>query len=244
MEMQLPLAVNGVSAGPWIDHLERHVAMARAGNDPEGAHQVRVAIARLRVWLTLGGGHALDDELRRLRKRLAKVRELDVMLELDPPRKWAVELRRRRAKEQEKLGEALLGERIASLLAALAKLPPVAVEMARLNLPALARQALERGKALRKAWHDADAIHALRRAVRKVRFAREWLRDKPKNLAKLQSALGAAVDRFVALAAMKGLPAGASTREYKKKLRRKRDRALIRARAAWPAVRRELTKTE
>jgi CHAD domain-containing protein len=56
------------------------VPAARAGADPEGVHQLRVAVVHLRVWLDMGGWRVLHDDLRWLRAIAARVRDLDVQL--------------------------------------------------------------------------------------------------------------------------------------------------------------------
>jgi hypothetical protein len=76
-----------ISLDRWLDHLERNVPVARKRLDPEGVHQMRVALERLRVWTKLAGENELGDELRWIRRRLATVRDLDVRLEDGPPPK-------------------------------------------------------------------------------------------------------------------------------------------------------------
>lgn len=65
--------------------LLEHEAIARAGIDPEGVHQMRVGVRRLRAALKAGGdipdGARLQDELRWLGTSLGAVRDLDVQLE-------------------------------------------------------------------------------------------------------------------------------------------------------------------
>ena len=66
-----------IDAGPWLQHLDDARTLALAG-DPEGVHQVRVALRRLRVWLSFKGHAALQEELRWLCGALALLRDLDV----------------------------------------------------------------------------------------------------------------------------------------------------------------------
>lgn len=66
--------------------LVEHEAVARAGDDPEGVHQMRVAVRRLRAALKASSSTAspdlaaVQDELRWLGGVLGRVRDLDVLL--------------------------------------------------------------------------------------------------------------------------------------------------------------------
>jgi CHAD domain-containing protein len=63
--------------------LVEHEAIARQGTDPEGVHQMRVAVRRIRAALKASGVPALDavqPELRWLGGVLGQVRDLDVLL--------------------------------------------------------------------------------------------------------------------------------------------------------------------
>ena len=42
--------LDAISVAPWLEHLERHLPVARLGGDPEGVHHLRVAAQRLRTW--------------------------------------------------------------------------------------------------------------------------------------------------------------------------------------------------
>jgi CHAD domain-containing protein len=228
---------DGIGADRWLRHLEDNVPIARAGLDPEGAHQMRVAIARLRVWLALGGWRVLDDDLRWLRGRIAPVRDLDVQLQRDPPAPWAATLRRRRGRAQRELVVTLDGPRFSSLLGALACLPPVSTSRARREVPSMARRALRRARAASdRGYRDLESIHRLRCAVRRLRFALEWLGADAGDLARAQDALGEACDAGVAL---RSLAEGRRERRrrYRDRLVRDLRRARRRARAALRDVR-------
>ncbi len=74
--------------GEQLERLTQHEPATRAGHEPEPLHQMRVAIRRLRAAMRFFEGAlpartrgALDDELRRLGRALAPVRDLDVQLE-------------------------------------------------------------------------------------------------------------------------------------------------------------------
>jgi CHAD domain-containing protein len=182
-----------------LKHLALHLPVARAGLDPEGVHQVRVAVCRLRVWLDLGGLCVLDDDLRWLRHGVAKVRDLDVQLQHQPPKAWAEKLRQRRAREHAALCRLLDDRRLKSLLTALELLPSVPRARARRGLASIAAQTLRRGRAAEKKPRDLPELHRLRGMVRWLRYALDWLGEDSRRLEGLQDALGTAFDRYVAL---------------------------------------------
>ena len=85
-----------IASEPWLSQLASQLRAVRANASVEDVHHLRVAIARLRVWLSLGRWHALQDDLRWLRDRAAAVRDFDVQIEHGPPPRWASYLQQRR----------------------------------------------------------------------------------------------------------------------------------------------------
>ena len=65
-----------------LRHLQSNQAIATQGDDPEGVHQMRVALRRLKVTLKAFGidNDAISDEIDWLNALLAKARDLDVLL--------------------------------------------------------------------------------------------------------------------------------------------------------------------
>jgi CHAD domain-containing protein len=128
--------------------LLEHEQVARDGTDPEGVHQMRVAVRRIRAALKADGGSLgvdtdrLQAELRWLGGVLGAVRDLDVQLDhlrgqaagFEPAERDAVErlllgLRADRRRARQRMLTALRNERYAALLralatAALTELPP------------------------------------------------------------------------------------------------------------------------
>jgi CHAD domain-containing protein len=171
-----------LTAELWLEHLMRQVRDVRAGRDSEAVHQIRVAVARLRVWLALGGWRALDDDLRWLRDEAAVVRDIEVQLEQHPPARWAARLRERHSRALPRLKRALGSERFAATIEALRAMPPVRREIAYRRAARVARRALARGEDLRDAPSDISALHALRCALRRLRYALEWLAEALSSL--------------------------------------------------------------
>jgi CHAD domain-containing protein len=119
--------------------LLEHEQVALEGADPEGVHQMRVAVRRIRAALKADGADldavadALQSELRWLGGVLGAVRDLDVQLaylrglsaDFDPAERDAVErlllgLRTKRRLARRRLLTALRGSRYRALLSALA----------------------------------------------------------------------------------------------------------------------------
>lgn len=225
-----------ITLGKWLLHLKRQVPLARA-RDPEGVHQMRVAIAHLRVWLALGGWQILDDDLRWLRQRLAEIRNLDVELQHEPPPCWAATLHQRHNRARRELLATLGSDRLRSLLLALSCLPPLSKARARRKLPRMALAALRCERAAKRHnKRDLASLHRLRCAVRRLRFALEWLAEDASDLVAVQDALGTACDFGVALHEL-GSRRGKGLRRYRDRLARELHGAESRARSALRRVR-------
>lgn len=197
-----------LTPAPWLEHLEKHVPIALEGVDPEGIHQVRVAGRRLRVLMELGGHRALVGDLRWLVRALGRARDLDVLAEV-----LAVQPYARTAEGAEAVTDWLTGlaedarleahdvltsPRLEGLIQALRTLAPLDEREARRSLAAFServRKALDTAVDTRlDAPARVDAIHALRRALRRLRYANDWLEEDARPLKSLQGALGAMCD--------------------------------------------------
>lgn len=224
--------------GPWARTLARNLPAARTRADPKSVHQVRVAVARLRVYLRLAHVRALTDDLRWLRRGLAGVRDLDVQLALGPPLPWARVLEQRRERAGREAKAFLRKDRVKDLLVAVSLLEPVEKARAKSQLRDLARHALVRGKMDDRAFRDFPRVHGLRRSVRSLRFALEWLdrdaRDASaaRALERLQGALGDLCDRWIAVNAL-GKRKDRAVVAYRRALQGAVPADVRRARDAW-----------
>jgi CHAD domain-containing protein len=229
----------GIGPQPWLAHLERHLPVAHAGEDPEGVHQVRVACARLLVWLEMGRWRILRDDLRWLRRHAARMRELDVLRTEDgaallPEPNELLAARR-------ELVQALDAPRVESMFLALSSMPPVPFRQARAATSRFARAALRRGRALGGGSGSVAALHRLRCAVRRLRFALEWTGVEAPKIVELQDALGVVCDHAAALQRLErgsGAAGEGPRARLTRSLRRSRPLALRAWRKARPLLKR------
>lgn len=188
-----------VANAPVLAHLRDHIPVALLGEDPRGVHQVRVATRRLGVWLALGGHRVLLDDLRWLRASAASVRDLDVLCATELPPTWFAWLDTRRVHARAVLTEALGSSRLRGLLIALELMPPIPLERARRGAKDIARATRKIGRVVGRGGATLDEVHAMRRALRRLRYAREWLGAPVEQLIEAQDSLGALNDASVAL---------------------------------------------
>ncbi|WP_105317316.1 CHAD domain-containing protein [Thermus tenuipuniceus] len=201
-------------ARAWVEHLRAHLPVALSGKDPEGVHQVRVAGRRLRVYLDLLGWRVLRDDLRRLVQGAGRVRDLEVVL-AGP---WALPQGFRRFLEgelhlaREALSPLLASPWTAALLGALEVLPPLEEGQALRALGRLEAKAKRRWKAL-SLNPSPEALHAYRRALRRVRYAKEFLGLPSRREKILQEALGNLQDLEVLLGLLEAFLSQGADRE-------------------------------
>jgi CHAD domain-containing protein len=186
-----------ISPTAWLERLQQELAAARAGDDPEGVHQMRVAAGRLRVWLELGRRRALVDDLRWLRRSASEVRDLDVLLAENSSPECASWLEEKRAASRRELVSALDDERVGALLTALVALPALSRARARRSLERFRRNALHRGAQVERDATDVTAWHGLRRSLRRLRYAREWLEEDTDEIRHFLDLLGELNNRVV-----------------------------------------------
>lgn len=176
-----------LDAKAWLMHLDDARTLALAG-DVEGVHQVRVALRRLRVWVGFRKLDALEQELRWGCRALALLRDLDVFGEV-----FTQEAREHLRPDAVKTAvKALESERWLAMRESLDAVRPPRRSKAKRALPKLEKQL----KKLRrpKTSRDGAVLHRLRRTLRRVRYAREWLGLDAGELGEEQERLGAVCD--------------------------------------------------
>jgi CHAD domain-containing protein len=177
---------------------------ADAGLDPEGVHEVRVQALRLAVALELRGLRALRPDLRWLRGQLRRARDLDVALARELPLVLQARLSSERSHEQQRVRAAVQSPRSAGIVcgtqAVLQRCAP--------DRGVLATYATRMRELRRAALADPDdfeALHRLRRAVRRMRYGRAEFGLSIDAWAALQRRLGAACDAHAFLELARGL---------------------------------------
>ncbi len=222
-----------------LEHLRRHMEDARADKDAEDVHQLRVQCGRIRVWLQLADVRLLHDDLRWLRRSAAVLRDIDVLLAGSVPDPFASWLRSQRDQARASLLAALDAPRTRSLLDALSLLPPLAVRKARAGVPPMVARVLRQARCVERKSAPIEQLHRLRRSFRKLRYALEWLDEKPTEIKRMQDALGLLGDLNVAQTQYEAWPERDCCPAYAeemvrvvKKTRRSVERAWPRARAA------------
>jgi CHAD domain-containing protein len=193
--------------------LGAHARVVLETGGAEDVHQLRVSCARLLVLLQLGHVRVLRDDLRWLRRRVGELRDLDVQLEAEPPARLARALRKQRLEALDAVRNDLKCDRFIALQRALSLLPPVSRERAEKSLQRMNKRTLELGA--QKLWRESSAfrdlartggkgrtlhaLHALRRQVRRLRYAADWLDTDSQKLKDFQEALGEVCNRAMAL---------------------------------------------
>ena len=176
-------------ARDWVAHLEAHLPLALSGEDPEGVHQVRVAGRRLRAYLDLLGFRVLKDDLRFLVRQAGRVRDLEVALGRPLPEGFREHLRAELSEARRSLVALLRSPWMGALLRALRHLPPLEQKRARGRLARLEGR-------LKGLWRDLkeaaspEGLHAYRRMLRRVRYAKEFLGLPARREKALQEVLG------------------------------------------------------
>jgi len=226
-----------IAATTWLDALRTHIATLVKGGGEEDVHQLRVATRRLTTWLKLGRLHILRSDLRWLRTAGGAVRDLDVVLAKGAAGPLETWLREERARRHAALLEVLAAPRTAALCTALSHVAPIDPERARQELPRLATRVLDEGDALQLAPNDVEAFHHLRRAVRGLRYALEWLEEKTGAFKEFQDVSGSAGDLSVALLLLDDYPEAADLVEYRHRLEEEFAARRLEAVGAWPALR-------
>lgn len=84
-------------------------------------------------------------------------------------------------------------------------MPHLAHKDAEAAVRRLARRTLRRGRAADSHPEDVAKLHRLRCAVRRLRFALEWLGRESGQMVRLQDAIGAVCDRAIARRCLQGV---------------------------------------
>lgn len=226
-----------ISPATWLETLQSHLGAVQNGAGEEEVHQLRVATRRLTSWLKLGRIRILRSDLRWLRAAGGGVRDVDVLLAQRPPEPMVEWLQEERARRLGQLLRVVVAPRTEALCAAFAHVAPIEEGRARETLPRLARRTLEQGDQLTLAPNDVERFHQLRRSVRVLRYALEWLDEKTAAFKQFQDLSGRGADLSVALLLLDVYPEAAGLADYRLRLDQEFAACRIESVAAWPALR-------
>ena len=228
----------------WLRHLNRFLKVARAGIDPEGVHQVRVATRRLDAWLVLGGWRVYRDDLRWLRRRASTVRDLDALLgRKGLPKSIRQPLMGMKRQAHADFRLACDDQRLAALMVGLATLHPLKIAEARKLLSRMLRDASEAGEEVETDGSNLEALHRLRRALRRLRYGLESIGKSTSPLKQLQEMLGNVNDLAVSLRCLDQLPSALIPPRYRSGLEDELALSLPLARGLWIDEKHEIKRT-
>lgn len=210
-----------------LTELRVHAEVALADTDPEGVHQLRVAVRRARAVLkTSGGFDGLRAELRWFFGRLGPLRDLDVLLarfhgdtsgfsatELAAFERLLLPLTTEREKALGRVTKTLRGKRYAQLLDELAAATPSGDGKVAVDLVAEIAKPHDRLRAEVEAIGadpTDEQLHELRILGKKLRYVAEMAAGKEakalvKATRKFQDVLGEFHDACVAEERVRGL---------------------------------------
>ena len=167
------------------------------------------------------------------------MRDLDVVLgPAATPRRWAEWLVAERSRRFQQLLQVAGAPRTRRApVRPSAHMAPVEEARAREAIPRLAGAVLGLGEQLQRAPNDVEAFHSLRRSVRGLRYALEWLQEKTGAFKEFQDITGRAADLSVALLLLDVYPDAGGLSEYRTQLEQDFSARRIDAVTAWPGLR-------
>jgi len=196
----MTFAPNAIAPHPWLTELEAALARVARDGDSTAVHRLRVSAGRMAALLELGGRRALLDDLRWLRRTVARVRDADVTMAGNVHDARHAQLSERRARAWEAACLELNTPRAPAVLRALSCVPwPTAAE-AHAFLTRAGRRALKAGESVVNGHCSVAELHRLRRRVRKFRYVLEWLGHDATHLRELQDVLGTLNDLAITAA--------------------------------------------
>jgi CHAD domain-containing protein len=173
-----------INPGPTLSRFDDALAQARRG-EAEGVHDLRVLSRRLLVWLELAEVRVLRDDLKWLLRETSALRDLDVFDALLTREGRAVLRPPAVARAQ----TALRSKRVLGLTTAFRALGTIRRRRASRLL-----QPLERALVKARFKKNEEGVHSLRKLVRRVRYAREWVEVSAGELSHVQNVLGVVCD--------------------------------------------------
>ena len=212
----------------WRQRLEDQLVLLPTDPTAEQWHELRDSLGRLAAWLRMAERPSLRERVKELRRGIGQVRDADIVREHLGGASLS-RLERERARQAAVLLLRLAASSTENLLRELRETPPLNHEAAIVACRGTARRAWKAGRRFALDPTPATA-HRLRRRLRELRFAREWLRLGTAPIRPLIRRLGRLNDRLLVQSSPHrhgdGGKAGARI-----------DRGIARCRSAWRALR-------
>lgn len=173
-----------INPAATLTRFDEALARARRG-EAEGVHDLRVLSRRLLVWLELAEVRMLRDDVKWLLRETSALRDLDVFDALLTTEGREV----LRPPAVARAHRALESTRVRGLTAAFRALGTI-----RRRRALRALDELERALVKARFKKNDEGLHSLRKLVRRVRYAREWLDLPADDLRHVQNLLGVVCD--------------------------------------------------
>jgi CHAD domain-containing protein len=189
-----------------LSRFRLHIGIALQGDDSEGIHQIRVATRRLRVLLKLMGIRVLQDDLCWLSASVGEARDLDVLIkkaEINAYHDW---LQEQRLQYQTVIALCLGSSRLDGLLEAFDGLCFINIKIKKAAYKKIKKTLLIRSKKLSMVDCCDENIHSVRKSLRQLRYAREFLNKDVSVQKELQEVFGDFNDACVMLERWKQFP--------------------------------------
>jgi CHAD domain-containing protein len=175
-------------------------------SDPEYLHQLRVGLRRYRSALRLFRGLLRGTQRRQLARRardamrpLGEARDWDVCIEWLDESKAPGDLIRRARLRRDAVRKSLRAVDLSSLDPDVSAWKKKAMPLERFRIGALTKARRKVAKRLRRIdWSDAEQRHRLRIAIKRLRYATDFLGGETGALERLQDGLGGLNDVAVA----------------------------------------------
>lgn len=224
-----------VRSDRWRTRFEDQLAVLPAEPTAEQWHQLRDSLGRLAAWLRMAGQRPLRDRVKTLRRAIGEIRDIDIARgRLDSSASAALfsRLGSERDRKAATLVHRLAAPSTGKLLRDLQETPPLNYEAAVDASRRMARRAWKAGRRFVNEPAPATA-HRLRRRLRELRFAREWLRQETAPLRPLVRRLGRLNDRLLV---WEVLPQSGDQGKAAHKI----ERSLEHCRAQWRSLRSQI----
>ncbi len=183
-------------------------------------HDIRTTSARIRVWLELVERPHLRARLGRIRRAAGELRDRQLLLASDPPRVVVARTTRALARAEKRFAQIVRDEDLKELLARAVRTKAPSSQRVLAYLDESAHSLRKRLKRACARPRDLEALHDVRRGVRRLRYLLAWSGHKDDALERLHDTLGAVGDCVASLALLDA-HGGAAERAFRRRIERR-----------------------